>query len=389
MEILLELKEKCKGLSVLYVEDELELLRATSEFLEKLFGLVVCAKDGVEGLEKLEGAHFDLVITDINMPRLNGLDMIERMREKDYKTRVMLATAYGDDRYLLRAINLSVDGYIKKPLEFDGMMRVLSKIVNNIHNEKLVEKQAFDAQMVSFTQERFKSMNKLMNNIAHHWRQPLSLIMLETDNISEELQECNKEKIEVSCKKINGEVKCLSQTISQFSELVHSKKVPTLFNLRSVFDYLVKISGEMFTATGIRVEIECDDGLMVETHERELKNVLFGLLANAKESLEKKKRLDVGFDGVIWLFAAVENEKVVIKIKDNGVGVDHDTRAEIFDPYFTTKFPSRGVGLSLCLFKMSVENELLGTIILNHDYTDGAEFILEVPLKLVGDAGEA
>lgn len=150
---------KTRNLSVLFVEDEEGVRTKTAQVLNDLFLTVCTAKDGEEGLEAYKNRfnelnkYYDIVITDINMPNLDGLSMVEKILEINQEQEIIVISAYGNYEKLQKIINFGIKCYIKKPIEIDEFLdklyvtssKVEEKIVNieNYHKveefEKLVE----------------------------------------------------------------------------------------------------------------------------------------------------------------------------------------------------------------------------------------------------------
>ncbi|GAB6073370.1 EAL domain-containing protein [Nautilia lithotrophica] len=121
-----------KNFNVLYVEDNKDALEETKLIFEKFFRNVITAKDGLEGLEKFNSNQIDLIITDINMPKLNGLEMIKKIKEKSPNINTLVVSAYNETEYFIEAIKLGVDGFILKPFEIDQFVEILKKITHNL-----------------------------------------------------------------------------------------------------------------------------------------------------------------------------------------------------------------------------------------------------------------
>jgi len=128
-----ELTQMSKPLKLLYVEDDENARESTYRLLTNYFHEVVTAVDGQDALEKFNEQKFDLILSDINMPRLDGIEMLRNIREKDANIPVLLLSAYNDSDYFLKAIELSVDGYILKPLIMDQFSKTLFKVVQKIN----------------------------------------------------------------------------------------------------------------------------------------------------------------------------------------------------------------------------------------------------------------
>ena len=126
---------------VLLVEDE-DLARKTLSFyLNTIFDEVVLAKDGAEGLllinENFEkNDNFDLVLTDLNMPNVNGMQMIDEILKLIPNQRFIIVSAHKNEEDLLKLINLRVCGYFVKPLNIDNMMEMLQKAKEEVLKDK-------------------------------------------------------------------------------------------------------------------------------------------------------------------------------------------------------------------------------------------------------------
>ncbi|WP_295055059.1 EAL domain-containing response regulator [Sulfuricurvum sp.] len=127
-----------KMLSVLYVEDEYEIRENMVKILEMLYAHVFVAVDGVSGLEtyRQNRSSIDLIIADITMPKMDGLEMIEEMRRDNPDIHAIIITAHNEPEYFLKAINTGIDNFIVKPIEMQQMMDVLSKSAKSVKINK-------------------------------------------------------------------------------------------------------------------------------------------------------------------------------------------------------------------------------------------------------------
>ncbi len=111
--------EKLRSLKLLFVEDEQDLLDIISGALVKLKANFLTANNGEEALVKLEeNSDIDAVITDINMPYMNGLEMIKIMKERGLDIPIIVMSAHTETEYLEKAKEFGVDEYILKPFDF-------------------------------------------------------------------------------------------------------------------------------------------------------------------------------------------------------------------------------------------------------------------------------
>lgn len=122
------IKALTKELVVLYVEDEEDIRHHMVSLLRILYKKVDVACDGFEGLEMFHNHSYDLVITDIQMPNMNGLDMIEHIRMNNADIPIIITTAFSDQDYFIRSIDLKIDKYLLKPIEESRAKQVFSDI---------------------------------------------------------------------------------------------------------------------------------------------------------------------------------------------------------------------------------------------------------------------
>ncbi|MFM8331402.1 MAG: diguanylate cyclase domain-containing protein [Candidatus Methylumidiphilus sp.] len=131
----LDERECLKALRVLYVEDDLEIRSQLEHFLARRVGALFCAGDGGEGLDVFRRCQPDIVITDLQMPVMNGLEMIEAIKELAPHTPVIITTAFNETHYLLKAIDLGVDAYVVKPINSAHLERDLLKCARSLSLE--------------------------------------------------------------------------------------------------------------------------------------------------------------------------------------------------------------------------------------------------------------
>ncbi|NVJ53153.1 MAG: response regulator [Campylobacteraceae bacterium] len=136
-------KNLLKRLSVLYVEDDESVRNELVSLLSNFFQNVFSAKDGQEGLEvyKKRKNDIDVIIADINMPNLTGIEMVKKIRETDKDISILFATAYSDNEFLSEAIKLKVFEYITKPIDIRKLMSVLNELALTKYQDFLITQQ--------------------------------------------------------------------------------------------------------------------------------------------------------------------------------------------------------------------------------------------------------
>lgn len=131
----MELKDT-KNIKILVVEDD-EIARENEvEYLQEYFENIYEAKDAFEALKIYEQIQPSIIITDIQMPKLNGLEFVQRIREKNDEVQIIVLTAFCDKDYLLKAIELKLVKYLVKPINEKEFYKALQTCANNLKNKK-------------------------------------------------------------------------------------------------------------------------------------------------------------------------------------------------------------------------------------------------------------
>ncbi len=163
-----------KNLNVLYAEDDSYLREETSEALDNFFANINTAVNGQEALEKYldyyekNGTYYDLIITDINMPLMNGVELIKQVHKIHIEQVIIVISAYNESSRLIELINIGITYFIMKPISITQLMNILYQSTKQISNQNdliryrkeledmnknLDEKVKEQAQEIIFTQK--------------------------------------------------------------------------------------------------------------------------------------------------------------------------------------------------------------------------------------------
>lgn len=153
---------------VLYVEDDDDILLLMQRRIAGLTQECIIARDGEKGLELFRENKPDIVISDLQMPAMNGLELSEAIKAESPDTPVILTTAHSDAEYLLRAIELGVDGYVVKPIKADKLQAILEKCASALYMKREVERQHRELQKL-YAEERDDQAvaNTIWNKLLH------------------------------------------------------------------------------------------------------------------------------------------------------------------------------------------------------------------------------
>ncbi|MCV6607234.1 MAG: PAS domain-containing sensor histidine kinase [Campylobacterales bacterium] len=251
-----------------------------------------------------------------------------------------------------------------------GIVEGLLDIREDITDKIILEQQ----QETLFEQSKFNAMGSLLKDIAHQWRQPLNVISLQMEGlqITAETGDLDSEFIDMVYTQSQEQISYLTDIISSFSSYFSENGKDEEIDILRLLESTSKILAMYLEEKNIKIDIS-GKTFMTRGNKDKLSQVILNLINNSIESIEKKQEEDKQYQGTIIIRSFAELKK--IEIVDNGIGVDEKIRDKIFDPYFTTKFKDRGVGLSLYLSKVIIEQNLGGKLgCLKFD--DGASFYI-------------
>ena len=190
-----KLQEFTKEMKVLYVEDDKLISVEIQEYLRRFFHTVDLAENGQEGLEFYNKGDYDLVISDINMPKMNGIEMSKAILQKNPNQAIIINSAYNEAEYLLGLFNAGIEYYVVKPVNVKQLTKIIYKISEANHNNKIARiyeeataKNSEDIKSDIYI-DRLTGLDNLssfMNHIATHDSSKVEfniLILLDIDNL--------------------------------------------------------------------------------------------------------------------------------------------------------------------------------------------------------------
>ena len=209
-------------------------------------------------------------------------------------------------------------------------------------------------------QSRHAAMGEMIGMIAHQWRQPLSVISMDANNMLLDiaLENFNTDEAEKYANSITEQTQHLSKTIDDFRNFFKPDKVISEVNIRETVDSTLTIVKDALKNNNIELTSSFETDKDVKAYPRELMQVFINIINNSKDALKLHKREDALINIRVY-----EDEKYInTEICDNGGGIDADILSKVFDPYFSTKDEKTGTGLGLYMSKMIIEEHLNGII---------------------------
>lgn len=215
-------------------------------------------------------------------------------------------------------------------------------------------------EVLIFNQSKITGIGEMLSNVAHQWRQPLNVvgIMISTVKYNIQRDEFNKEQIIDQLSKATQSVEYLSKIIDDFKSYYNYDSIEKLnYNISEVLNDLKKLSSIEFEESGIDLIINSKD-INIFKSKTYLLEILINIIKNSKDAFGE---VNVE-EPVIIIDCEEDGDFVNINIKDNGGGISEANLEKIFEPYFSTKFASIGVGLGLHIVFELVTKHFHGTV---------------------------
>jgi len=172
-------------ISLLYIEDDEDIRMIYSEYLKQYSIDIYYAKDGEEGYKRYFELKPNILLLDISMPKMDGLTLAKKVREKDKKVKIIITSSYGDQQKLLQAVELYLIKYLLKPIDPHALDEALSKAIEEINEEKKEDNSLFvlDKDTVWNTKEKKILKNGKEIKLTKNERRLLSLLSSDKNRV--------------------------------------------------------------------------------------------------------------------------------------------------------------------------------------------------------------
>ncbi len=269
-------------------------------------------------------------------------------------------------------------------LKFKEFSDISEKMNMILEKKNSVEAELKNKESILYQQSKLAAMGEMLENIAHQWRQPLSVITTASSavQLKKDYDMLDDRFLEESLETINENAEYLSETIEDFRNYFSPHKGKKFFMIKDIIDKSTDLLKSRFNSEKIKIIKDIED-FQINSYKNELVQVALVVLNNAKDVLEK-------FEGKRYIFINIKKDEdfAYICIKDNAGGIDIQIIDKIFEPYFTTKHKSQGIGIGLYMAKEIISKHIRGEIFVRNEsfsfeneQFNGAEFTIKIPLK--------
>lgn len=359
--------------SILVVDDDPDVLEATTMMLGEFGYSVVSSSSAGEAIDKLSSNHIDVIVTDIVMPEVSGINLLEKVHSIDPKIPVILMTAYADMEKVIEALKMGAFDFIIKPFSLELLAHSVEKAVNFNRMIKIEKDykhllEEFNQEIEALVSERTMSLMAL--TVADKIRNPASVIGLTCRRImeKEDVPETLKPKLE----SIMKEAEKLYAIVENFQSLLKNKKSMFKYDdINKVVESIIPVIRTAAVSKGVELIFKPSAGqLQINVQKNLFQIALTHLIKNSIEATPE--------GGKITVSTYENSDNITLSISDTGYGIGEEDLDKIFDPMYSTKEKRFGMGLPLV---KRIVSEHMGKIDVESHEGQGTSFIIKLPLR--------
>lgn len=380
---------------LLIVDDEPVILQILKAVFEDEPYRLTLASSGHEALEVMQREGVDLLLTDKNLPDVNGLELLKAAKQVNADAEVIIITGYASLETALAAMELDAFDYVLKPLNnvFDirkKVRRALEKQHMVIQNRELLsfleskntelersldETKRLQAELIQ--SEKLAGIGTLAAGIAHEISNPLFGILGLAEAILDEDEQGLVRDYARDIVEYSQSIRSIVVELSSYSRASKGEYLTTVDLPRVVSD-AIRLVERSADTRGIQIATELEERTFVNARTNEVQQVFVNLVKNAVEALSELHA--AGREGRVDVRVGSGQDHVWAEVADNGPGIPESNLAMVFDPFYTTKQPGKGTGLGLNIVYRIV-TKYRGTITAESVEGNGTTFRLRFPIE--------
>ncbi|ADG68880.1 ATP-binding region ATPase domain protein [Planctopirus limnophila DSM 3776] len=346
--------------TIVLADDDADMRLCLSRILDVLGNVIVC-RDGIEAVSAVETKKPDLLILDAMMPGKTGLEVAESIRtsEAAKDTKVLVLTARVDDSFKIKMLEAGVDDFLTKPFSPTELTTRCRNLIaaatlqsslrqRSIELEQaIIERQKVEARLIQ--SEKMNAIGSLAAGLLHEFNNPVNhaqMAIAYAKNVMKTRSPTTSSiaLVDESLDDATSSLNRIGDITRDLRTFAHPDAAPPRrpVALSRVVEMARRFVSHELNQCEVMIDVPDEiEAMIVESH---VVQVFVNLLTNAAHAVVERHG-DKG--GVIKIVAAEQESRILIKVRDNGVGISSQVRSRLFEPFFTTKDVGKGTGLGL------------------------------------------
>lgn len=400
------------GKKILVIDDEVYIRDSVIGFLEDFGFDVIEAENGRAGLEQFEKEKPDLILCDLRMPEMDGLEVLANVTRHKTRTPIIIVSGAGNISDTVEALRLGAWDYIIKPIQD---MNVLYHAVNKAFERKrlIAEKARYQKDLETANtelrisletleqardqlvqSEKMAALGELVAGVAHEINTPVGVGVTAASFLDTKTREFRKlyESGELKRSELENYLKTVEEVsnsilinMERAAELISSFKQVAVdqssenrrqFNLKEYLSEILLSLRPRYKKTGHTIHVDCQGDIELNSFPGAFSQILNNMIMNSL--LHGFSETD---SGTIDITITRQDSQVVFVYRDNGAGMDDRQREKVFDPFYTTMRGKGGTGLGMSIVYNLVTQTLGGNITLDTAPGKGVTFTMTFPAQ--------
>jgi signal transduction histidine kinase len=350
---------------ILIADDEQVIRDLFERFLSQEGYRVSTAIDGQDALEKIKKENYAMLILDLKMPKISGMELLEQIREIKKDLIIIIITGYATVETAKEAIKQGCFDYITKPFNIEEVAIIIKRAFD-IHRWEQEKKKLQEQLQIA---ERLASLAQMGAGVVHEVNTVLTSIKLFLEMLKSKLPETKKEAKNISV--ILDEIERAEKMIARFFKFTKPEKAEFLkIDLNKLIKHNLQFFEYRLKKNNIEVIAELNEKIIeVVCDSIQIEEVLSNLVCNSIDAMPK--------GGQLTISSKAEDKNAVIIVSDTGIGISQENIKRVFNPFFTTKPQGTGLGLSI-VYRIIEEHR--GTIKITSEKGKGTSVRIELPI---------
>jgi signal transduction histidine kinase len=352
---------------ILIVDDNPEFARMAGRFLEHQGFRIAIADSGYKAVEKIQSEPQDLVLLDLKLPDVMGMEVLKRIKEINDDIAFIVITGYGGEQVAVDFMKAGALDFLSKPIDNDILLKTIKNAL------KIRDAQVEDKQLKGYS-----TLEKFFPFLAHEIRNPLhaiggalAIIQRRTDLRDELLAQ--------SMKIIQEEIQHLNEFVQECLDFVRPpvRSHYVEVDINELVSIVISITSHMFQESSQKVKVTTHLAPKlpkVQANYEEVKQALLNIVKNGFEAMEEGGEFTV----TTTFKPDPKPGWVEITFSDSGTGIREENKKYLFSPFFTTKLRGTGLGLPIC-HRIIVERHK-GRMHFESEETKGTTMKVELPI---------